>query len=289
MRSGLKLYPSDPSFPIALAQIAHSKEDWKEAIVRWALVRKRFPGVIEGYTQGANALTAVNQLRCANALCIRAMEQFPDAMAGYHEYARLAVREKDWQEALRRWEPLQSVFPYVGGFVGGAQALINLGRYDEADAMLRDAFRQFVNDPSPFIEYARSANARGDIGETLKRWKSLLERFPLYMHGYFYAAEAFERLNQPAEAEAALRAAADRFGTESRPLIELAKLYHFQRLDFPAAADAWATVRKAFPELDEAYRYGAEALERANRHEEALALRAAYTAQFGNVEPSNGN
>lgn len=281
MRAGQKKHPGELHFAKGLAEIAHSKRDFKTAIERWAFLRKRFPGVAEGFTQGASAFLQEDQLERAEALALQAVEKFPDHIGGPLEYARVAVKRQDWEEALRRWQPIRNQFRYFGGYVGSAQALSHLGRYTEAEELLQKARLLFgTDDPGPLSEFARVAEAKGDIPEAVKRWQDVLNRFPLDMNVHFAASEAFERLGEPAEAEAALRAAIDRFPTELRPRLELAKLLQYRHRNFAAAADAWAGIRDVLPDNQEAYTSGADALRQAGRNEEAEALQQAYRVRF---------
>jgi tetratricopeptide (TPR) repeat protein len=280
MRTGQKKHPNDSSFAAGLAEIAHTKHDFGLAIERWTFLRKRFPGVAEGYTQGASALLENGQTQQAEELALLATKRFPDKIGGPLEYARIAVKANDWEEALRRWQPIREKFDYVGGYVGAAQALTHLKRYDEAEELLQKARIRFGTNPGPLSEFARVAEAKGDIPEAIQRWKDVLSRFPLDMHLHFHASEAFERLGDPAEAIATLRMAIDRFETELRPLLELARLLHFKHRDFSAAAEAWAALRATFPDYDEAYISGANALAQSGRTDEAEALREERHSRF---------
>jgi tetratricopeptide (TPR) repeat protein len=94
------------------------------------------------------------------------------------------------------------------------------------------------------------------------------------------ASEAFERLGEPAQAEATLRAAIDRFPTELRPMLDLAKLLQIKRRDFPAAVEVWAAIRNVFPDNQEAYTSGAEALRQSGCVEQAEALREEHRLRF---------
>jgi tetratricopeptide (TPR) repeat protein len=280
MRAGQKKYPNDPYFAQGLAEIAHTKRDFDTALERWAFLRKRFPGVVEGYTYGAGAFMEKDQPQQAEALALQATKRFPDNIGGPLEYARIAIKAKNWEEALRRWQPIRDQFDYVGSYIGSAQALTHLGRYDESDALLQQARLRFGADPGPLSEFARVAEAKGDVPAAVQRWKDVLSRFPLDMSAHFNAAEAFEKLGDPAEAEATLRAAIDRFPTELGPFLELAKLFQYKRRDFHAAADAWAALRAVFPDNEEAYTSGAHALAQASRTEDAEALREEHRRRF---------
>ena len=193
MRSGQEKHPGDFRYARGLAEVAHEKRDFDTAIERWAYVRKRFPGVAEGYTQGANACIQKDQLAAAEALALQAIQKFPSHIGGPLEYARVAVKTQEWEEALRRWQPLCDQFGYFGGYVGSAQALSHLGRFEEAEEQLRQARLRFGTDPWPLTEFACVAEAKGDIAEAVLRWKAVLYRFPLDMPVHLTASEAFAR------------------------------------------------------------------------------------------------
>lgn len=280
MRNGRQRYPGDPYFLKGLGQIAQAKGDHNEAIMLYAELRKRFPGVMEGYTFAAESLRAMNRPAEAETLAEKAMKQFHWEISPCLEYARTAVLREDWEEALRRWQAVRTRFNYFGGYVGCAQALSHLGRYGEAEELLREARLKFGTDPGPLSEFARVAEAKGDVAEAMKRWKAVLASFPMEITVYSSTSEACERLGEPAEAEATLRAAVARFPGELRPLTELAKLLHFKHRDFPAAAEAWAALRGTFPDNEEAYTRGADALRQAGRLDEAECLHNEHRLRF---------
>ncbi len=280
LRVGQKAHPGDSFFAKGLAELAQAKRDFDTAIEHCTFLRKRFPGIVEGYTIGANACREKDQLGPAEELALQAIKRFPDHIGGPLEYANVAMKRQDWEDALRRWQPVREQFGYFGAYVGSAQALSHLGRYDEAEELLQQARYRFGTDPGPLREYARVAEAKGDVAEAIKRWNGVLFRFPLDMPVHLTASEAFERLGEPLEAEATLRAAIDRFPTESRPMLELAKFLLFKRRNYAAAVEAWAALRRAFPNNEEAYASGAEALRRAGRGDEAEILREEHRVRF---------
>lgn len=204
------------------------------------------------------------------------MRQFHSKIEPFLQNARIAVLREDWEEALRRWRAILAQFGHVISYIGAAQALSNLGRYEEAEELLQEARYRFATDPGPLSEYARVAEARGDIAEAMRRWNDVLYRFPLDKYVYLAASEAFEKMGEPAQAEATLRKGVDRFPRDLRPMLDLAKLLQNKRQDFTAAAEVWAAIRGVFPDSEEAYASGAEALRRAGRIEEADALIEEY-------------
>ncbi len=165
----------------------------------------------------------------AELLAEQAKDQFPQEIRGFLEYARSAARRQDWEEALRRWKMVRDKFsdrPF--GYIGCSEALMRLKRYDEAEAELRAACIRFPTNSEPVDELARCAELRGDMAKAVECWKRRIEQFPLELHGYCDAAAAFERMGEHAQADAALRAAIDRFPNEQRPLIARANFLHRQ-------------------------------------------------------------
>lgn len=250
MLKGRKRHPGNVHFARGLAAVSEARGDHDQAICRYAALRKRFPGAVEGYVMGALSLAAKNKLNEAEALAMEAMKRFPEEIGGFLEYARIAARRQNWLEALERWQNVQDGFGHrTFGYMGCAQTMILLGRYNEADAILADARIRFPTDSGFFAESARCAEARGDIPAAVSRWKSTVERFPLEAHCHSEAADAFERLGRPAEAEAALRGAADRFSTARWPILKLAEFLE-RRGDMSAAAEISETPREIFPAQD---------------------------------------
>ena len=271
MKAGRKQHPREIYFARGLAQVAQAKGDHDAAIEYWAVFRKQFPGALDGYTLGAESLMARNRLEEAEELAKQAMAQFSNEMSGFLEYARIAVLREDWEEVLRRCKPMRDPFDYVFGYVGAAQALVHLGRFDEADAILRDGRTRFPTDAAIALEFARTAAARGDFEEAIVRWNRLAERFPLHIHSCLAAADALEKLGAIADAEHILREAVEHFPLEARPLSDLGRLL-FRHRNFQAAADVWAAMRRTFPQDVTGYVRGAEALRAAGLVEEAKAL-----------------
>jgi predicted Zn-dependent protease len=285
MLLGLKKSPREIFFHKALALIARTRGDLPSAIDRYAALRRQFPGVWEGYVLGAQALAAAKRLEEADTLAERAMKMFPEEIGGFLEYGRLAEIRSDWTETLKRWSFIQERFPHWAfGYLGSARALIELARFDEAEAILTEMRVRFPTDSSRYALLAQCAEARGDIPESVKRWHVRVERFPMESYGYSNAAEALERMGQVAEAEAILRAGIDRFPTDPTHMIALAAM--FGRLGAHGkAAEAWATLRDAMPDYEEAYRRGADALRRAGQSEHADALTEEIRRRFESKQP----
>lgn len=279
MLQGRERHPREIHFASGLGEVAQARGDHDAAIEHWAVLRKQFPGVLQGYVMGAEALMARKRLDEAETLAEQAMRQFPEEMTPCLEHARVATQRQDWALALQRWQLIQGRFNFVGAHLGCAQAMIRMGRYEEADALLSEARVRWPVEPGPAAELARSAQARGDVPKAVERWRQLVQRFPLHMHSCLEAAGSMEKLGAAPEAANTLRDAIHHFPTEERPLRELGMLLDRQK-DFAAAVKVWETMRQTFPDGEAAYTRGIEALNRVGRPDEAEALRQEHRLRF---------
>ena len=280
MQNGLRRAPGNSYFLSGLGEVAQSRGNHSEAIEIYAKLRKQFPGVAMGYIGAVQSLKTQGRAAEAEDMAVIAIRKFPSDIRGFLECARLAVQRQDWEEALRRWLTICEQFNYFGAYVGAAEALRQLGRLSEAENLVQRARDLTSTDPGPLSEYALLAEAKGDTAEALQRWRGLLWRFPLNMPVYIVVSDAFQRLGEGAAAEATLRNAVDRFPTEMRPMLELAKLLHYKCRQYPAAAEAWGLLRQAFPDFRESYTSGADALHQAGRRQDAEAVSEEYRARF---------
>jgi predicted Zn-dependent protease len=280
MHDGRKKHPREIYFAKGLGAVAHQRGDDDAAIEHYAALRKQWPGEVQGYVLGAQALAAKNRTEEAEVLTQQAMKQFPEEIGGFLEYGRQAARREDWVEAMRRWQIVQDAFPGRSfGYHGWAQALIGLGRYDEADEVLDVGRSKFPTESAWYAERARCAQLRGNFPEAVKWWKYRIERVPMEMYGYNNAAHALQEMGEYAEAEAILRGAVDRFPSEDGPSIMLAKFLH-GRQDYSGEAEAWAALRQVYADNEESYTRGADALRRSGHPDRADALLEDYKTRF---------
>jgi tetratricopeptide (TPR) repeat protein len=150
-------------------------------------------------------------------------------------------------------------------------ALRNLRRYDEADALLTDADLRFPINSTFWVEYARSADDRGEWEEAITRCKVIREHFPNVWWGYVGAANALDHLGRRDEARSLMEAALTRVPADADPFGAYCALAQ-QRQEWPEAITRWEAYRRRFP--DRAIGYSAEstALREQSRFEEAEAL-----------------
>ncbi|HUD65092.1 MAG TPA: glycosyltransferase 61 family protein [Candidatus Sulfotelmatobacter sp.] len=120
--------------------------------------------------------------------------------------ALAAHNGKKWLEAAARWEVYRERFPNSeNGFALGAVALIELGRFYEADALLRLAMEKFPDFSDVHSDYALVAHHRRDWAETVVRWEAFRTKFPQISIGYSLGATALVELGRHADADWLIR------------------------------------------------------------------------------------
>jgi tetratricopeptide (TPR) repeat protein len=208
----MELYPTNEWAAARYAGVAEKRRDWPEAIRRWESVAKAFPNFSLGYIAKGHILQDLGNLDEAEAIFRAAMRRFPDDEWAAVRYAGIPVLERDWTEALRRWETVRARFPgQLIGVLGQAEALRELGQIADAEAVLMEAAEKFPADEWLVISLARTAMAGGNWDEALRRWETAIKNFPHNSSTHVGKAETLSNLGRFDEAEAVLRLAAKRF------------------------------------------------------------------------------
>lgn len=277
--------PREPRYAIGLAHVAQRRGDLEGAISCWAVVRRRFSFLPDGFSQGAAALAKAGRFDEAEKLLERAFKKFPRELHVRLEYARLAEARKDWETARSRWQTLRDLWQSeteLGnefGTIGVAMCCRRLGRFDEAEALFLKMRASSPLNPLPASEYAGVAEDRGDLKEAIQRWQQVKSRFPMWQPSYNGLIRVLEKAGNALEADNVLGDAVYRFGGEPSWFIRHARQAE-ARGDFATAAERWSAVRKQFPQREEGYRFGADAFAAAGDSAAADALRAEHARRF---------
>src|ERR1700722_692974 len=99
--------------------------------------------------------------------------------------AKRAVTSDNLVEAASQWERALLLMP--NGIVESPDSLdilLGLKRYDEANALMRERQKRFAGDRFCLMGLARTAEARGDIAEALKRWEVVRSRVRNNIEGF---------------------------------------------------------------------------------------------------------
>lgn len=150
-------------------------------------------------------------------------------------------------------------------------ALRNLARYDEADALLTDADLRFPINSTFWVEYARSADDRGDWEETLSRCKVIREQFPAVLWGYVGGANALDHLGRRDEARLLMEAGLAHVPADEDSFGAYCWLAQ-DRKDWPEAITRWEGYRRRFPDRAAGYSAESIALREQSRFDEAESL-----------------
>jgi tetratricopeptide (TPR) repeat protein len=273
MREGKLRRPRDPRWLMGIAEISEHKGDFAEAAQRWRAARaggnlSNIPWIRESV-----CLRALGRLDEAEQACRALLRRVPHDLAAMAECAKISDERKDWPNSEARWREIADRHNTGFAFSGVARALVELGRSDEAEAVLEGAHAVFPADLDIGITRSHLAERRGDLTAACERWKDLQRVAPYFQPGYSGRAQCLSDSGRHAEADDVMRAAIEQFPDKSGLLVEFANFAH-RRGDWPEAASRWEVLRTRFPDREEGYTAGRDALIAAGRHDEAAALRS---------------
>jgi tetratricopeptide (TPR) repeat protein len=184
-------------------ECAHTRRDVDEAARRWTLLRKLHSGNPKGYVRGAANFSLAGRHDEAESLLREALSRCSGDVEVKAEFARLAERQADHQEILRRWEAVVKEFPgFADGYIGSAHALYELGRFSDAQTTLRPAIRMFPDSMHVADLQARLAYRQDRFEEARTLWSEFRRRFPHNPAGFCGEVDALIGLNRYRDADA---------------------------------------------------------------------------------------
>lgn len=190
-QKAMELFPKDPRGYFQYAEVAMCRKDWAEAVRRWEMIRKFFPHHPGGYIREGAALRLDYKFSDAEQLLLKSTELFPDIAQAFIEYAEVAMRQSNWEEASRRWNMVRSKFPQKPlGYIRGSVALREYGKLLEAEKLIKQALEHFPNEPAVVTEYCEISMQRKDWSEAVSRWQLMQNRFPDNKNVYIRGAIA---------------------------------------------------------------------------------------------------
>jgi len=167
----------------------------------------------------------------AEALYLAMVQSFPRHPGSFVGLAQIAMRRRNWREALERWDNIMAAF---GGarnpnwLSGRAMVLLELGRHQEATDTHADLVRDFPDEPAGYVGLAQIALRQRFWPEALSRCDEILARFGAHaaVDGWrVMRAGALLELGKAGEAEAIARGAVDRSPGSLNALLFLLGLY----------------------------------------------------------------
>jgi predicted Zn-dependent protease len=197
---------------LAGAMIAERSDQWIEAAGLWVLLREQAPALGIAYAGGARALLRLGRMAEAEIVLAKARRDLPPDAGVLEAWADAAIQRAAFEEALARFRSLREAFPSAPrAALGIAQALHELGRLEEADAVYAELCGTHPVDLSLARRFATIAAERGDWAEAIRRWTQVTAVFSDYLPGYWHRADALAKAERWAEADAVLVDAVARF------------------------------------------------------------------------------
>ena len=163
-------FPDHPAALHALAAASEARLNWVAAEDYWHRLTKVAPHLGWAHVGLARALQEQQRTDDADAVRDAALAQLPGDLSILSDMARLAERRGDWAAALARWQEIHTVFPkLMAGYIGQANALSELDRFNDAQTLLETAIRLFPNDKEPvhYLEHIKRREAAGSASDVV--------------------------------------------------------------------------------------------------------------------------
>jgi FkbM family methyltransferase len=139
-------FPQDRDTLFNRALSALRWRDWVEAVTRSMQLVEHFPSLPFGYVYGGRALLEMGDYDRAEPLLAEATRRSPEDAGVFASWASRPERQQDWPEAARRWAQMRMRFPnHPLGYVRGAQALLEDGRFEEVERVFAEASPKFAH------------------------------------------------------------------------------------------------------------------------------------------------
>jgi tetratricopeptide (TPR) repeat protein len=266
---------------LAAAEQMLAGGDLGQALRMWAAIRERFPGHAAAYLRAAHVLADGGDFDKAEILLLEGQLLVQSAGPTFaSEFARMAARQRDAAEAVRRWSVARMAFPrHPVGWVGGVESLREAGRVNEAEVLLDQLRERFPAEAAIPILAASLADAAKDWSKSVDLWAVAREHLPQNPIGFIKGAKALSQNGDLDQADALLADGIDRFPGNAELVTQWAELAVY-RQRWSDAVERWALLRQQHPTIPLGYVNGSTALLAAGRAAEAEALITAAIEQF---------
>ncbi len=251
---GMRRFPRNAVIAMRHAVLPESRKDWAQAVTRWRHFHANFQGTAHSVLQYGKVLIHAGMADEAELLLLDAGQKWPgDKLIAIH-LAEIAVHKRDWPAALTRWRVLREHFEETPrAYQGECDALIELGRFDEAEAVLTRILERYTNHPVLQMRSAMVAMRRQDWQVACQRWEDYRQRFSSTVETYEQEALALTRSGQMEKAEELLILASKRFPNQRKIALQLAQI-SVQRQDWQQAATRWKILRQRFKPTTEDFK-----------------------------------
>jgi tetratricopeptide (TPR) repeat protein len=181
VKSGLKYSPNHLGLLNELAEIAHSRNDWPEAIKRWQYVlnsysdKKRLAAV---YVRLSYAYCKDGNYTAAQKIIDEGIQIHPNHVHVRAAYARVAMEAQDWPEAVLRWQKIIDEFgdeAFAGVWASLATTFLNQGKLDKATSATQEGLKKYPGDIELRVVFGEIANEQKSWDKAKNIWESLSE------------------------------------------------------------------------------------------------------------------
>lgn len=220
-------------------------------------------------------------MREARAIERRNNEEHYWDFEGMINEARDVLDRGNRVRAREVWVQASAMFPAMAMMSTKAlDFLLRLQAYDEADALVAKARKQYPHRAHSLEGLAKVALKRGYHEEAVRRCETLRSKHPASLSGYWIAAASLSELGRAAEAEAIL-ARGMRIAPQDVGLrLEFARLAE-RRKDWTVALGRWIEVHEVCRHIAGVVG-SAKALKELGRHDEADGLLSDAMYKAGN-------
>jgi tetratricopeptide (TPR) repeat protein len=179
------------------------------------------------YAGLGNQLLRMHQVEDAELVFLAACEKHPEQTQGYVGLAMISQRCRQWDQALERWNMCLEIFPQQGQVTwraNKASALMELGRYDEAQILFQTLCENHPEEKQGWIGMAELAQRRQDWKSALRYWSDVLAKFPDHIAASIQQGNILINLEQFKEAEEVFTWARGKWPKSIEPLQMLVNL-----------------------------------------------------------------
>jgi tetratricopeptide (TPR) repeat protein len=171
--------PPDPGVLEVWADAAVQRNAFEDALARFHTLRQAFASALHADLGIARALYQLVRLGEADVAYARLTEDQRSNVLVAQQYALIATERRDWLEAIGRWTRMAAAFPdHLPAYWHKADAFIQAGRVEEADAVLSDAVLRFPGDLETALRWSMLGDRGGELEDGSPRSEVLCRRFP---------------------------------------------------------------------------------------------------------------
>lgn len=163
----------------ALAESRRRQGYFRETEWLYAVIRNRFPQNQSGYALAARLMKDEGRYDEAEELCRQALRAIPAPAQIYAMLVEISSHQKDYAKCLLRSRHFRKLFPLQpGAYKSESDALISMGRHEEAEKMCREGMALIPHHPGLHCAYAGIASNTGRWPEAMRRWQTVKSEFP---------------------------------------------------------------------------------------------------------------